>query len=163
MQNSDLAEGYPSAIAVKDGMTENLIKIQGFADGNAGISLYKSDGIIHRIFLNADGRFRFGTYDNSSWIVANVVTNADIITKTITLTPITIAANSGTSGTSLDISDQIPAGYKLLDIRERSTGNNNCYVYYFNCIGTTVSYQIRNVSSSSVTTTPTATAVLMKS
>ncbi len=116
------------------------------------------------IRTRGNGAICYRTRSDGTWNDwKTIITNADIITKTITLTPITIAANSGTSGTSLDISDQIPAGYKLLDIRERSTGNNNCYVYYFNCIGTTVSYQIRNVSASSITTTPTATAVLMKS
>ncbi len=77
-------------------MTENLIKIQGFADGNAGISLYKADGIIHRIFLNADGRLRFGTYNNGDWNIANIITNANMQSGTAT---VNAAANGDTEFT----------------------------------------------------------------
>ena len=81
--NSNLANGYPSSICVKDELENSLIKIQGFADGNAGISLNKADGTKYRIFLNADGRLRYGKYINA-WNVSDVLTNADYEVQTIT-------------------------------------------------------------------------------
>ena len=76
-QNSNLANGYPLSICIKDELENSLLKIQGFADGNAGISLNKDDGTIYRIFLNADGRLRFGKYNNN-WSISDVLTNANI-------------------------------------------------------------------------------------
>lgn len=75
--NSNLANGYPLSICIKDELENSLLKIQGFADGNAGISLNKDDGTIYRIFLNADGRLRFGKYNNN-WSISDVLTNANI-------------------------------------------------------------------------------------
>ncbi|RGC58004.1 hypothetical protein DW690_19570 [Dorea longicatena] len=76
--NTNLANGYPLSICIKDELENSLLKIQGFADGNSGISLVKADGIVHRMFINSDGRFRFGTYSNGIWNIADVITNADI-------------------------------------------------------------------------------------
>lgn len=81
--NSNLANGYPSSICVKDELENSLIKIQGFADGNAGISLNNADGTKYRIFLNADGRLRYGKYINA-WNISDVLTNADYEVQTIT-------------------------------------------------------------------------------
>ena len=75
--NSNLANGYPTKITIKDGLKNNLLKIQGFEDGNAGISLNKDDGTIYRIFLNADGRLRYGKYINA-WSLADILTRADV-------------------------------------------------------------------------------------
>lgn len=75
--NSNLANGYPTKITIKDGLKNSLLKIQGFEDGNAGISLNKDDGTIYRIFLSADGRLRFGKYNNN-WSISDVLTNANI-------------------------------------------------------------------------------------
>jgi hypothetical protein len=77
-RNTNLANGYPLSICIKDELENSLLKIQGFADGNSGISLVKADGIVHRMFINSDGRFRFGTYSNGIWNIADVITNADI-------------------------------------------------------------------------------------
>ena len=77
LQNSNLANGYPTKITIKDELKNSLLKIQGFEDGNAGISLNKDDGTIYRIFLNADGRLRFGKYNNN-WSISDVLTNANI-------------------------------------------------------------------------------------
>ena len=81
--NSNLANGYPSSICVKDELENSLIKIQGFADGNAGISLNNANGTIHRLFFNSDGRLRYGKYNNT-WSVSDILTNADYKAKTIT-------------------------------------------------------------------------------
>lgn len=37
----------------------------------------KADGTIYRLFLNSDGRLRFGKYNNN-WSISDVLTNANI-------------------------------------------------------------------------------------
>uniref|UniRef100_UPI0035612EDF H-type lectin domain-containing protein n=1 Tax=Enterocloster aldenensis TaxID=358742 RepID=UPI0035612EDF len=76
-QNSNLANGYPSSICVKDELKNSLIKIQGFSDGNAGISLNKADGTIHRLLFNSDGRLRYGKYNNT-WSISDILTNLEV-------------------------------------------------------------------------------------
>ena len=75
--NSNLANGYPSSICVKDELKNSLIKIQGFSDGNAGISLNKADGTIHRLLFNSDGRLRYGKYNNT-WSISDILTNLEV-------------------------------------------------------------------------------------
>ena len=75
--NRNLANGYPSSICVKDELKNSLIKIQGFSDGNAGISLNKADGTIHRLLFNSDGRLRYGKYNNT-WSISDILTNLEV-------------------------------------------------------------------------------------
>lgn len=89
------------------------------------------------------------------------LTSADIIMKTVSLTQVTVSANSGTTGSTTNISAQIPAGYKLLDAREAGSGNNGCYVYFFNVDGANITLQLRNVTNATITTTPLARLLLI--
>ena len=89
------------------------------------------------------------------------LTSADIIMKTVSLTQVTVSANSGTTGSTTNISAQIPAGYKLLDAREAGSGNNGCYVYFFNVDGANITLQLRNVTNAAITTTPLARLLLI--
>ena len=93
------------------------------------------------------------------WV--RLTTNADILTKTVNLTQVTVPANSGTAGSTINISAQIPAGYKLLDAREVGSGNNGCYVYFFNFDGVNITLQIRNITNAAITTTPVARLLLI--
>ena len=158
--NSNLANGYPSSICVKDELENSLIKIQGFADGNAGISLNNADGTKYRIFLNADGRLRYGKYINA-WNVSDVLTNDHFLTKIVSLNQVTVPANAGITGSTTNISGQIPSGYKLLDAREVGSGNNGCYIYYFKVDGTNIILQLRNVTNAAITTSPSAQLLLI--
>lgn len=105
------------------------------------------------------GDFSNGTWNWRTWI--SVLTNADILTKTVNLTQVTVPANSGTAGSTTNISAQIPAGYKLLDAREVGSGNNGCYVYFFNFDGVNITLQIRNITNAAITTTPVARLLLI--
>lgn len=105
------------------------------------------------------GDFSDGTWNWRTWI--SVLTNADILTKTVNLTQVTVPANSGTAGSTTNISAQIPAGYKLLDAREVGSGNNGCYVYFFNFDGVNITLQIRNITNAAITTTPVARLLLI--
>lgn len=101
-------------------------------------------------------------YNRTVWTDwASHLTNADILTKTVNLTQVTVPANSGTAGSTTNISAQIPAGYKLLDAREVGSGNNGCYVYFFNFDGVNITLQIRNITNAAITTTPVARLLLI--
>lgn len=81
---SDLDKGYPHSIAIKDGMPNNLLRIQGFNTDDAGISFYKPDGTVYRLSFISDGSLRYGKFINGAWTgVGNVLTNADIQYGTI--------------------------------------------------------------------------------
>lgn len=123
------------------------------SDTNYGTILYIVSGT-NRVFLRAKDN---GTWSN--W--DELLKNANILTKTVNLTQVTVPANSGTAGSTTNISAQIPAGYKLLDAREVGSGNNGCYVYFFNFDGVNITLQIRNITNAAITTTPVARLLLI--
>lgn len=143
-------------------MPNNLLRIQGFNTDDAGISFYKPDGTVYRLSFISDGSLRYGKFINGAWTgVGNVLTNANFLTKTVKLTQVTVPENSGTTGSTTNISAQIPAGYKLFDAREAGSGNNGCYIYFFNVDGVNITLQLRNVTNAAITTTPLARLLLI--
>ena len=90
-----------------------------------------------------------------------LLTNADFLTKIVSLNQVTVPANAGIAGSTTNISGQIPSGYKLLDAREVGSGNNGCYIYYFRADGTNITLQLRNVTNASITTSPSAQLLLI--
>ena len=95
----------------------------------------------------------------TEWV--KLITSADFLMKTVSLTQVTVPANSGTTGSTTNISTQIPAGYKLLDARGVGSGNNGCYIYFFNVDGVNITFQLRNVTNAAITTTPLARLLLI--
>ena len=89
-----------------------------------------------------------------------ILSNADFLTKIVSLNQVTVPANTGITG-STNISGQIPSGYKLLDAREVGSGNNGCYIYYFKVDGTNITLQLRNVTNNAITTSPSAQLLLI--
>ena len=92
---------------------------------------------------------------------SSLLTNADFLTKIVSLNQVTVPANAGIAGSTTNISGQIPSGYKLLDAREVGSGNNGCYIYYFRADGTNITLQLRNVTNSAITTSPSAQLLLI--
>lgn len=90
-----------------------------------------------------------------------LLSNSNIIVKTVTLNKVTVPANAGITGSTTNISGQIPSGYKLLDAREIGSGNNGCYIYYFKVDGTNITLQLRNVTNAAITTSPAAQLLLI--
>ena len=119
--------------------------------GNYGGQLFILDaGIKYR-------KLSSGTY--GAW--NKLITNADFLTKIVSLNQVTVPANAGITGSTTNISGQIPSGYKLLDAREAGSGNNGCYVYYFKVDGTNITLQLRNVTNAAITTSPAAQLLLI--
>lgn len=92
---------------------------------------------------------------------SSLLTNADFLTKIVSLNQVTVPANAGITGSTTNISGQIPSGYKLLDAREVGSGNNGCYIYYFKVDGTNIILQLRNVTNAAITTSPSAQLLLI--
>lgn len=92
---------------------------------------------------------------------SSLLTNADFLTKIVSLNQVTVPANAGIAGSTTNISGQIPSGYKLLDAREVGSGNNGCYIYYFRADGTNITLQLRNVTNAAITTSPSAQLLLI--
>jgi len=92
---------------------------------------------------------------------SSLLTNADFLTKIVSLNQVTVPANAGIAGSTTNISGQIPSGYKLLDAREVGSGNNGCYIYYFRADGTNITLQLRNVTNATITTSPSAQLLLI--
>lgn len=92
---------------------------------------------------------------------SSLLTNADFLTKIVSLNQVTVPANAGIAGSTTNISGQIPSGYKLLDAREVGSGNNGCYIYYFRADGTNITLQLRNVTNAAITTSPSAHLLLI--
>lgn len=90
-----------------------------------------------------------------------LLSNANFLTKMVSLNQVTVPANAGITGSTTDISNQIPSGYKLLDARELGSGNNGCYIYYFKVDGTKITLQLRNVTNAAITTSPSAQLLLI--
>ena len=90
-----------------------------------------------------------------------LLSNADFLTKIVSLNQVTVPANAGITGSTTNISGQIPSGYKLLDAREVGSGNNGCYIYYFKVDGTNITLQLRNVTNAAITTSPAAQLLLI--
>lgn len=119
--------------------------------GNYGGQLFISDaGIKYR-------KLSSGTY--GAW--NKLITNADFLTKIVSLNQVTVPANAGITGSTTNISGQIPSGYKLLDAREVGSGNNGCYIYYFKVDGTNITLQLRNVTNTEIKTSPAAQLLLI--
>lgn len=119
--------------------------------GNYGGQLFISDaGIKYR-------KLSSGTY--RAW--NKLITNADFLTKIVSLNQVTVPANAGITGSTTNISGQIPSGYKLLDAREVGSGNNGCYIYYFKVDGTNITLQLRNVTNTEIKTSPAAQLLLI--
>lgn len=92
---------------------------------------------------------------------SSLLTNADFLTKIVSLNQVTVPANAGIAGSTTNISGQIPSGYKLLDAKEVGSGNNGCYIYYFRADGTNITLQLRNVTNAAITTSPSAQLLLI--
>lgn len=90
-----------------------------------------------------------------------LLSNANFIKKMVSLNQVTVPANAGIIGSTTNISNQIPSGYKLLDARELGSGNNGCYIYYFKVDGTNITLQLRNVTNDAITTSPGAQLLLI--
>lgn len=90
-----------------------------------------------------------------------LLSNANFIKKMVSLNQVTVPANAGITGSTTNISNQIPSGYKLLDARELGSGNNGCYIYYFKVDGTNITLQLRNVTNAAITTSPVAQLLLI--
>ena len=90
-----------------------------------------------------------------------LLSNANFIKKMVSLNQVTVPANAGITGSTTNISNQIPSGYKLLDARELGSGNNGCYIYYFKVDGTNITLQLRNVTNAAITTSPGAQLLLI--
>ena len=90
-----------------------------------------------------------------------ILSNADFLTKIVSLNQVTVPANAGITVSTTNISGQIPSGYKLLDAREVGSGNNGCYIYYFKVDGTNITLQLRNVTNNAITTSPAAQLLLI--
>lgn len=108
--------------------------------------------------------FRTGVCSDNVWSWTEwcrAITNADFLTKMVSLNQVTVPANAGITGSTTDISNQIPSGYKLLDARELGSGNNGCYIYYFKVNGTNITLQLRNVTNAAITTSPGAQLLLI--
>ena len=67
-------------------------------------------------------RVKTGKESWSSWV--SPITNAELISKTITLDEINMPANSRINMKTTDVSGQIPSGYKILVAVPRATGDN---------------------------------------
>lgn len=76
---NNFADGYPSQIVIRDGMPNNLLKLQGYTSDDAGLSLCKPDGTTYRLSFIKDGGLKYGKYFNGVWTgVGNILTNADM-------------------------------------------------------------------------------------
>ena len=94
------------------------------------------------------------------------LTNDSIMTvRNISLTSSgAISAGSTCAVISTNVSSHIPAGYRLAFAALRGTQNNNAICWYFEFFpeAKTVEYRLRNVGSSTLTTSPTANLFLVK-
>ena len=105
-------------------------------------------------------RVKTGKESWSSWV--SPITNAELISKTITLDEINMPANSRINMKTTDVSGQSPSGYKILVAVPRATGDNACYYYYVDFSGTKINYQLRNIANIEITITPSVKAILIK-
>ena len=77
------------------------------------------------------------------------------------LQAVTAEARAASAEISVDISNLIPDGYRIIDIRQRSSGAGTCFISYMDWSGTKISYIVRNVTDERVTVTPSAKLLLM--
>lgn len=141
--------------ANKGGFALHVERSTGSTDGN-----FLKQRIIYNSIKSLEfWRVKSGEGNWGEWI--SPITNADIIVKTVTLNQVTVPANAGITGSTTNISGQIPSGYKLLDAREIGSGNNGCYIYYFKVDGTNITLQLRNVTNAAITTSPAAQLLLI--
>lgn len=79
-----------------------------------------------------------------------------------TLPEVEVPANSGISNTTVDLTDQIPAGMELLMATMAATASNNVYCYYISSKKEgTVTYQLKNVSNSPIKVKPIVCCLLI--
>ena len=187
IQNSNLENCYSlsGGILIPDNadLYSDDYKVPGnyYCPGNANAATLKNCPLSKAFILKVDYtngtqyiRQSFTQYDTEQnhqriWNpIANkwehessLLTNADFLTKIVSLNQVTVPANAGIAGSTTNISGQIPSGYKLLDAREVGSGNNGCYIYYFRADGTNITLQIRNVTNAAITTSPSAQLLLI--
>ena len=77
------------------------------------------------------------------------------------LQAVTVDARAASAEISVDISNLIPDGYRIVDIRPRSSGANSCFVSFMDWSSAKISYVVRNVTDERVTVTPSAKLLLM--
>ena len=141
--------------ANKGGFVLHVERSTGSTDGN-----FLKQRIIYNSLKSLEfWRVKSGGGTWGEWI--SPITNADFITKTVTLNQVTVPANAGITGSTTNISSQIPSGYKILDARELGSGNNGCYIYYFKVDGANITTQLRNVTNTAITTSPAAQLLLI--
>ena len=80
------------------------------------------------------------------------------------LQSVTVDARAASAEISVDVSNIIPDGYRIVDIRPRSSGTNYCFVSFMDWSGSNapkINYVVRNVTDERVTATPSAKLLLM--
>ena len=82
----------------------------------------------------------------------------------VVLQAVTVEARAASAEISVDISNLIPDGYRVVDIRPRSSGANSCFVSFMDWSGSDapkINYVVRNVTDERATVTPSAKLLLM--
>lgn len=91
------------------------------------------------------------------------LSNLEIKLMNAVLQSVTVEARAASAEISVDVSNLIPDGYRIVDIRPRSSGANACFVSFMDWSGSApkISYVVRNVTDERVTATPSAKLLLM--
>ena len=147
------------------GNTLNTPYKAGLTNGKSGTAYINMSSVDYGTILyivSGTNRIFLKCKDNGNWSNwGELLKNSDFLTKIVSLNQVTVPANAGITGSTTNISGQIPSGYKLLDAREVGSGNNGCYIYYFKVDGTNITLQLRNVTNAAITTSPAAQLLLI--